>query len=169
METAIMKETDYLNGNTKIISDLKKIPVFEPFKQEDLQKLLMMSKLRVYESGETIIQEGNVDAWVYFLVYGNVKIIKKDNEVALLKRRGDVFGEMRFIDNTPRSASAVAEGDTVCLSVDTEYIEKLTGDDKIAFGYILYRVFSEILAERLKRATQELLDLKGKSGIKFWQ
>jgi len=164
-----MKETDYLNGNTKIISDLKKIPVFEPFKQEDLQKLLMMSKLRVYESGETIIQEGNVDAWVYFLVYGNVKIIKKDNEVALLKRRGDVFGEMRFIDNTPRSASAVAEGDTVCLSVDTEYIEKLTGDDKIAFGYILYRVFSEILAERLKRATQELLDLKGKSGIKFWQ
>jgi CRP/FNR family cyclic AMP-dependent transcriptional regulator len=169
MERAIMKETDYLEGNSKIITDLKKIPVFEPFQQDDLQKLLMMSKLRVYESGETIIQEGNVDAWVYFLVYGSVKIFKKEKEVASLKRRGDVFGEMRFIDSTPRSASAVAEGDTVCLSVDTEYIEKLTGEDKIAFGYILYRVFSEILAERLKRATQELLDLKGKNGIKFWQ
>ncbi|MEJ2096877.1 MAG: cyclic nucleotide-binding domain-containing protein, partial [Deltaproteobacteria bacterium] len=105
-----MKETDYLEGNTKLIADLQKIDVFAPFTKEELQKLLSMSKLRVYQTEETIVQEGNTDTWVYFLVYGSVRILRQNKEVAILKRRGDVFGEMSFIDNTPRSASAVADG-----------------------------------------------------------
>ena len=72
-----MKETDYLIGNLKLLDDLKKMPVFEPFSQDELQTLLNMSKLRMYKAGETIIQEGNIDRWVYFLVSGKVKIIKK--------------------------------------------------------------------------------------------
>ncbi|MFC1878087.1 Crp/Fnr family transcriptional regulator, partial [Thermodesulfobacteriota bacterium] len=131
-----MKETDYLIGNEKIIDDLKKMPIFEPFNQEELQTLLNMSKLRTYKSGEEIIQEGNVDPWVYFLIYGKVRITKKEKSVTIIRRRGDIFGEMRFIDSSPRSASAFAEEDVACIAVDTEYVEHLTGDDKIAFGYI---------------------------------
>lgn len=164
-----MKETDYLLGNEKIIDDLKKMPVFEPFNQGDLQTLLNMSKLRTYRPGEAIIQEGNIDSWVYFLVYGKVKIFKKEKEVTILNRKGDVFGEMRFIDSSPRSASAYADGEVVCLAVDTEYVEKLTGNDKFAFGYIMYRVFSEILAERLRILTKEMIDIKGKDALKFWK
>ena len=67
-----MKQTDYLVGNLKIIEDLKKMPVFEPFTREELTMLLNMSKLRRYSPGETIIQEGNIDRWVYFLVNGKV-------------------------------------------------------------------------------------------------
>lgn len=164
-----MKETDYLIGNMKILEDLKKMPVFEPFSQEELTTMLNMSKLRIYRSGETIIQEGNIDPWVYFLVSGRIKISKKGETVTVIRRQGDIFGEMRFIDNAPRSASAHAEGDTVCIAVDSEYVEKLTGKDKIAFGYILYRVISEILAERLRTVTKELMALRGKRGISFWK
>ena len=164
-----MKETDYLIGNEKIIDDLKKMPIFEPFNQEELQTLLNMSKLRTYKSGEEIIQEGNVDPWVYFLIYGKVRITKKEKSVTIIRRRGDIFGEMRFIDSSPRSASAFAEEDVACIAVDTEYVEHLTGDDKIAFGYILYRVFSEILSERLRAVTRELMEIKGKDDLKFWK
>ncbi len=72
-----MKETDYLFGNLKIIEDLRKIPVFEPFSQEELKMLLNMSKLRVYRSGETIIQEGDIDRWVFFLSAALLKFPKK--------------------------------------------------------------------------------------------
>lgn len=163
-----MKETDYLIGNEKIIDDLKKMPIFRPFTQSDLQTLLNMSKLRTYKSGETIIQEGNIDSWVYFLIYGKVKIVKKNKEVTILQRKGDIFGEMRFIDSSPRSASAYADGDVACIAVDTEYVEKLTGNDKVAFGYIMYRVFSEILANRLRSLTRELITLKGKDASRKW-
>jgi CRP-like cAMP-binding protein len=163
-----MKETDYLLGNEKIIDDLKKMPIFRPFTQSDLQTLLNMSKLRTYKSGETIIQEGNIDSWVYFLIYGKVKIVKKNKELTILQRKGDIFGEMRFVDSSPRSASAYADGDVACIAVDTEYVEKLTGNDKVAFGYIMYRVFSEILANRLRSLTRELVTLKGKDASRTW-
>ena len=157
-----MKETDYLFGNEKIIGDLKKMPIFEPFTQSELQTLLNMSKLRTYSAGEEIIQEGAVDLWVYFLIYGKVRIVKKERTIAIMRRRGDVFGEMRFIDSSPRSATVIAENDVACIAVDTDYVEKLAGKDKIAFAYILYRVFSEILAERLRLVTRELIETKKK-------
>lgn len=164
-----MKQSEYLKDNLRVISDLKKIPVFEPLNQEDLQHLLLMSKLRLFKSGETIIEEGSVDYWMYFLIYGKVRITKKNKEISLIRRKGDVFGEMRFIDSSPRFASAIAEGDTVCLAVDTEYIDRLVGEDRVTFGYIIYRILSEILAERLRLATKELVELKGKVNIKFWE
>jgi CRP/FNR family cyclic AMP-dependent transcriptional regulator len=164
-----MKETDYLLGNEKIIDDLKKMPIFTPFTQSDLQTLLNMSKLRTYKSGETIIQEGNIDSWVYFLIYGKVKIVKKNKELTILQRKGDIFGEMRFIDSSPRSASVYAAEDVACIAVDTEYVEKLTGNDKVAFGYIMYRVFSEILANRLRSLTRELIAIKGKDALMSWK
>ena len=49
-----MKESQYLEDNEKILTDLKKMSVFEPLKQEDLKFFLKMSKLRMYKSGETI-------------------------------------------------------------------------------------------------------------------
>ena len=164
-----MKETQYLEDNEKIIADLKKMPVFEPLKPEDLKAFIKMSKLRMYKTGETIISEGDVDYWMYFLIYGTIKITKEDKKITVLRRRGDVFGEMRFIDSSPRFASAHAEEDTVCLAVDTDHIERLSGNDRLTFNYILYRIISEILAERLRMATKELIDHKGKSNIKFWR
>jgi CRP/FNR family cyclic AMP-dependent transcriptional regulator len=163
-----MKETQYLEENEKIITDLKKMPVFEPLTQDDLKVFIKMSKLRMYKSGETIIGEGSVDHWMYFIVYGKVKITKENKEIAVLQRMGDVFGEMRFIDSAPRFASAHSEGDTVCLAVDTDHVENLAGTEKITFHYVLYRIISEILAERLRHATKELIEHKGKSNIKFW-
>ena len=164
-----MKETEYLIENEKIIEEIKKIPVFGPFSEDELNKLMEMSKLRVYEPGETIIRQREIDSWIYFLIYGNVSIVKDGKEITRIKRRGDIFGEMRFINSAPRSASAQAIANTVCLAIDAEHIEKLSGDDKIAFGYILYRIFSEILADRLRLMNQELIQIKGKDAMKFWK
>jgi CRP-like cAMP-binding protein len=164
-----MKQSKFLIDDQSGLVDLKQLPVFEPLGEEDLQHLLRMSKLRLYQSGETIIEEGRVDDWLYFLIYGRVNIVKQNKEISVITRGGDVFGEMRFIDSSPRSASAYADGDTVCLALDTKYLEKLSGDDKVAFGYILYRILSGILAEKLREATQELIALKGKSKIEFWE
>ena len=164
-----MKETDYLVGNLKIAADLKKMPVFEPFTMDELQTLLSMSKLRRYKAGETIIQEGNIDSWIYFLISGKAEITQKGKTLALIDRPGDIFGEMRFIDNAPRSAAAIAKGGAICIAVDSNYVEKLSSKDKVTFGYILYRVISEILVERLRRTTKEFMALKGKKGIAFWK
>lgn len=126
-----------------------------------------MSKIRKYNAGERIFEQGSSDTWLYFVVYGKVRLMKDEKPVALLQRRGDIFGEMGALECAPRSATAVAVGETVCLATDIYYIEQLTGTDKLAFGYVIFRVFAGVLAERLRATTEQLMEFKGRS-IKIW-
>jgi CRP-like cAMP-binding protein len=163
-----MKESKNLIDARNLVVDLKELPVFKPLAKENLQHLLRMSRFRIYKPGEVIIEEGSLDNWIYFLVYGKVRLVKQNREISVLSEGGDLFGEMRFIDGAPRSASAYADGDTVCLALDTAYVEQLSGEDKISLGYVLYRILAGILAEKLREATQELVQFKGRSQTNFW-
>ena len=164
-----MKQSDYLSEERNLIVDLKELPIFASLGDEDLRHLQRMSRLRMFAPGETIVEEGRDDAWIYFLIYGKVKIVKHNREISVVDKGGDVFGEMGFIDGSPRCASAYADGDTVCLALDSAYLENLSGEDKFSLGYVLYRILSVILAEKLREATAELVALKGSSGVQFWE
>ena len=162
-----MKETDFLAENQRVLNDIKKLDIFEPFTDDELRNLVAMSKIRKYNPEEVIFEQGSADTWLYFLIYGQVRLMKDNRSVALLQRRGDIFGEMGAIACAPRSASAKAVGETVCLATDIYYIEQLAGTEKLAFGYVIYRVFSTVLADRLRSTTDELMELKGRS-LKIW-
>lgn len=155
-----MIESDYLKDNDEIIQKIKKIPTLDLFTDKDLHGIVQLSKIRKYKPGELILTEGSYDNWIYFVVSGKVKIVKQDRELSVLKRRGDVFGEMGIIDGSARSASVYAIDEVICLAADVSYIDRLAGSDKLAFCYILYRVFSQILANRLRYTTDELIRLK---------
>jgi CRP/FNR family transcriptional regulator, cyclic AMP receptor protein len=67
-----MKETSYLDGKSEYLDKLKSIPGLATFRDENLSKMLTLSKLRRYDSKETIIAEGMYDSWIYFLLSGDV-------------------------------------------------------------------------------------------------
>ena len=155
-----MIESDYLRDNISYVERLGKMPSLADFSERDLKGILELSKIRKYEPGEVILDEGVFDSWIYFLISGKIKVIKHDESLSILRRTGDVFGEMGIIDGSPRSASVVAIDNTVCLATDASYIDRLSGNDKIAFSCILYRVFSEMLANRLRLTSEELIKAK---------
>ena len=156
-EDLVMYVSDYLKDNNAIIKQLRAIPALNSFKDDDLRGILKLSRMIKCEPGEKIIEEGEVDNLIYFLVSGEVGIEKEGETITILKRRGDLFGEMGIIDGSPRSASIVAIEETACLAVDASYVDQLKGDEKMAFTAILYRVFSEILASRLRDADIQLV------------
>lgn len=155
-----MIESDYLKDNINYFEKLGTIPSLADFSEKDLKGLLELSKIRKYEPGELILEEGFFDCWIYFLVSGKIRVIKHDEGLSVLKRTGDVFGEMGIIDGSPRSASVYAVDTTVCLATDASYIDRLSGNDKTVFSCILYRIFSEILANRLRLTSEELIKAK---------
>ena len=159
-----MIESDYLKDNMRFIQRLRRMPTLDAFKEEDLKGLLQLSKIRKYDPGELILEEGALDSWIYFLVSGKVRISKHSEDIGVLNRTGDVFGEMGIIDGSPRSASVYAEEETVCLATDASYIDRLSGREKVAFCYILYRIFSEILANRLRLTSEELIKVREGNG-----
>ena len=129
-----MKESKYLKENVENLKRLMEIPGLQEFDSKDLGSILRRSKIRQYDNGEQIIQEGDHDALLFFLLSGGVRIEKSGKEITVLKRRGDMFGEMSIIDSSNRTASAFAEGQTVCLTTDASRIEDLSRSDRIAFG-----------------------------------
>ena len=160
-----MTDKGNLKDNREIIRKLRAITALKFLKEEDLRGLLKSSKMIQYEPGDMIIEEGQYGSWIYFLITGKVGIKKQAETIAVLKRRGDLFGEMGIIDRSPRSASIVAIDQSVCLAIDASYSKKLEGNEKIAFNAVLYRIFAEILAERLRATDEELVKVKDENAM----
>ena len=155
-----MWESDYLKDNIRFLEKLGQMPTLDAFDEKDLKGLLQLSKIRKYEPDELILEEGLSDSWIYFLVSGKVRVVKNGEDLHILRRAGDVFGEMSMIDGSPRSASVYAVDETVCLATDASHVNKLSANDRVIIYYIFYRIFSEILATRLRSTNEELIKTK---------
>lgn len=156
-----MRESKFLKANQENLMKLLSIPVIKEFEMKDLEGLLRVSKIRQYKAGETIIKEGDMaNTMIFFLVSGKVKIVKNHEDISILHRRGDLFGEMGLIKRKDRSASVIALEDTVCLTTDSSYISRLSGNDKTAFCYILFRGLSGVLVDRLRETDDALAKAK---------
>ena len=164
-----MIQSSFLDDNEKILQSLKRIPTFDPFGENDLRRLLKRSKLHKYAPGETIIKEGGTGSWIYFLVYGEVSIAQQGRIVTTTRRQGELIGEMGAINGARRSATVIAQKETVCMATDTRQVRQLTGYDRMAYSYILYRVFAEVLAERLRTTTRELIETRERFSLSRWR
>ena len=155
-----MIESKYLKENIENIQKLMSIPALKNFETKNLGRLLRLSKIRQYENDEVIIQEGDNDPWLYFLLSGKIRVSKEGVEICQIDKRGELFGEMRVIDHLSRSASVHAVGSTVCLAVDTSAKDRLSSEDgrdeRLDFLLLLYRIFAEFMSMRL-RLTNEIL------------
>jgi CRP/FNR family cyclic AMP-dependent transcriptional regulator len=159
-----MIESKYLKENIENIQRLMSIQALKHFETRNLGKLLRLSKIRQYEDGEQIIQEGDMDPWLYFLLSGKIRISKENENIGTINRKGEIFGEMRIIDDQSRSASVYAVGETVCLAVDTSAGNRLTSsqekDERLDFLLLLYRIFAEYITARLRLTNEELVRAK---------
>jgi len=159
-----MKESKYLKDNIENIQKLMRIPALRNFEIDKLSNILRLSKIRKYKDKEAVIVEGDTDPWLYFLLEGEVKIVKNNHEISTIKRIGEIFGEMRLIDKQDRSASVIAVGDVTCLGVNTgagdRIISEGNREEKLDLLLLLYRIFAEYLAARLRLANDEIIKAK---------
>ncbi len=153
-----MTADDFINDNSDTVTHLRKIPALECFTDEDLREFLRFSEIKTYAENETIIQEKTKDDRVFYLISGKAKVIKNGKELMILRRTGDVFGEIGVITGVARSATVVAAAPTMCVAIRTSEIDKLDEKNRLTFKYMLFRGFAEILANRLKKTTEELIE-----------
>ncbi|MEK6531985.1 MAG: cyclic nucleotide-binding domain-containing protein [Deltaproteobacteria bacterium] len=149
-----------LDENIELVKRLKELPLFSSLDDNAVKGILKLCKLVQYEPDEVVFEEGQFDDRIFFLISGKVKIVKRGVELNTLRRRGDVFGEMGIIGGKARSASIIATDKTTCLIMDASYMDRLHQKDRDTCLYVIYRVFSDILSERLRDTTSELIKAK---------
>lgn len=159
-EDTTVKEFAFDPTDTSTLARLRKMPIFDAMDINQLPKVLKLAKLRRYEANEIIIEEGDTDQIVYFLILGSCMVEMEGMEINYISKLGDVFGEMGIIDQKPRSATIRAENETLCLALDGSFLDRLEGIDKLAAQALFYRIFSEMLAARIRDANNSILKLE---------
>ncbi len=159
-ERFAMPKAGKLKDSFDIIEKIKTMPALESFDENDLKELLRISKIVRYEPGELIVDESSYDGWIYYLISGRVRIVKAGNELAVLQRTGDVFGEVGSMGSGELSVSVYALEEATCLKIDISTIDGLPNENRYVFRYVIFRGFAEVLAKRLRITTAKFLAAK---------
>jgi CRP-like cAMP-binding protein len=157
---AAMAQPKSTDNEDLITQTLRQMPALDLLADDALHDLARISRIESYEAGDTIIAEGSYGGWVYYLLSGKIRIVKRGREMATLMRIGDLFGEMGVIDYGMRSASVQAVNAVTCLRINLANVDRLPTNNRYAFRYTLYRGFAEAMAERLRITTEKYLAAK---------
>ncbi len=106
------------------------------------------SNILKFSAGQTIFAEGEEGHNMYFIVSGRVEIRSADNLIHSLGE-GEIFGEMALIDQSPRSADAVAVADC-----ELEEISERAFVFRIGEAPFFALKVMRTLASRLREANQ---------------
>ena len=134
---------------------LKNVTLFSEFSQNELAQLASLSRTREYKPGEVIVKEGERGTAFYYLLNGEVEVMKGMDEpvvrVLATQRSGEYFGEMALLENDVRSASVVARTDVECLLLPGwEFMSAVRTHPDMAIKML------RVLSQRL-RATERAL------------
>lgn len=93
------------------------------------QRLLQISEPRTIAKGDYICHEGQMGDEMYIVLSGSVGVyinsLLEDTIKVSTVDAGNFFGEMSMLDKSPRSASCVAEEDTVCIAISEANLFRL--------------------------------------------
>ncbi|MCH9670630.1 MAG: protein kinase [Gammaproteobacteria bacterium] len=88
---------------------LSQLAFFEDYAEEHLEEIVDESLWESYADGHRVIDEGDADTSLYFIVTGHVQVSKEDKVIAQLIA-GECFGELGYVEGIRRSATVTAKG-----------------------------------------------------------
>lgn len=121
--------------------------------------------LRDFDGGEMLFEQGDTERAMYMIRKGVADISVTDavdhrQHRVSTASRGTVLGEVALLDGKPRSASAMATSPITAYVLTYESFQRLL-DEEPAIAVRLLSGVSEILAERLRRASGLIVELEG--------
>ncbi|MFB2773455.1 Crp/Fnr family transcriptional regulator [Pelatocladus sp. BLCC-F211] len=138
--------------HTEVFSEL--FPLINTANPQTLEWLLSVAVEHEYPAGRAVLME---DAWgnaVYLIVSGWVKVrrtIGEDSVALAILGRGDFFGEMAILDESPRSTDVIALSAVKLLSISREkFIHILFKDPQ------LHHRMLQLMVRRLRHANIRL-------------
>ena len=120
--------------------------------------MFKIASYETFQDGQIIFEEGSNGDWIYVVEEGKVEISKNvggQRIVTETLKEGDVFGELAYIDKTPRSSTATAKGTTVIGIIDRDFFDAEFNKIPTDFQKVLKKV-----AFRLRKTTKRPVDMQ---------
>lgn len=140
-------------GEAQVLNTWRATPLLRDVPAGVCEKLVALTHVRQYKPGEYVFREGESAVAAALIISGNVVIRSNDQEIARLDS-GDFFGEAALLEDTPRSASAVADGVTrVSLLMRYQFEEFIRHRPQA--GLEIMNNLAHLLLARLHRGNQD--------------
>ncbi len=98
--------------------------LFAGLGRRHLNKVAALSRIRRFHEGATIVAAGQPGDMLYVLLDGEVSV-RRRSLPTISRGMRSFFGEMALLDGGPRSATVVAKGPVVCLTISRSGFQKL--------------------------------------------
>lgn len=137
---------------------MRQVPLLALLNDADIRALASKSNAHTFAAGECIFREGEPGDALHVIVKGAVRIYRltdtgREATFGLLGR-GDCLGEQALLDSLPRSASAVASGETRTFAVSREdFIDWIRERPTAALALL------EAMSIRLRSSNDKVTDL----------
>jgi CRP/FNR family cyclic AMP-dependent transcriptional regulator len=103
---------------------LAEVELFEHLNDDDRASLAEAIDVRELAGGDTLFKAGEPGEALYVVRSGEIELFIKDTagqRIALaIVGAGEMFGELALLDRGPRTATAIAMGDSVLLELDRD-------------------------------------------------
>jgi CRP/FNR family transcriptional regulator, cyclic AMP receptor protein len=137
------------------VTMIGEVPIFGLLDDEEREALAQMMDNRDFKEGQTIFHSGDSGGEIFILRSGRVELFIESNEgqkiVLSENEKGDVIGELSFLDGGSRTATALAREDTETLVMHRDRLLEFIDKHPHAAMDLLTAV------GRRLRATDELL------------
>ena len=142
---------------------LQKVTIFSSLSPEDLRRVALVSKERLFSPGEIICYEGDPGDELYIIVSGKVQIIAGyggantsgqgggSGKTLRIASEGEAIGEMAILEDNPRSATLRAYNSPVRLLTLGEQEFKRIMRERPELAIELIRMLSRWLRETNRR------------------
>lgn len=148
------------NSNTTIAASFRTYAFFDTFTDQLISQVADFAKRVEYPAGKVILQQGHLNNLLFFLESGSVEIQLDNERVAALETRGEVVGEMSVISKLPVSATAFSKSDCVFYVINVEDFTKVSAKDHDHFMFLLHKIYSVVVTERLRSTNQKARDFE---------
>ena len=152
-----MKELAYIHEEGEIPDSMKDIPFLQSFSQHDMDDILNSCSILECDPGDEVLSEGKAANRMFILMSGTLEVTKDGEHITDFNGTGHLFGELAALEDEHRSATVVAKDKAYCLAIDHKFLEDIRPKEQNpAFYAALYGFIAKIMAERLRRTSEEL-------------
>ena len=142
------------------VAEVRSNGFFSGLTENEIAELLKSCTAHTFGPGEYVLREDEVSRHIFVILSGRIRIGKTlyagdDRKLGEINA-GEFFGEMAFLDGSPRSAGASSIEETTLLKIDRDSFDKLA----VRRPRIAYKITMKIalaLSERL-RSSNDLVE-----------
>ena len=144
--------------------------LFKGLSPSDLELVENIAELAAYAPDQKIFSQGDSADSFYVIQHGVVRIYQEEEDEPPVEiatyGTGSHFGEMAFLDNLPRSATAtaLAHSDMICIRYDAM---KTLLDSQPHISIYFYRELAKFLCSRLRLTTLDLSNARSENAAVF--